>query len=221
MGNGWAYPILRSPDLTRVVGAARELLALTNPPPALVDHTAHTRTHEAARYLPALPSARLFVDVPPHLVEPARKALTPTLGESELADVRPDGTLWLMSRFTPELVAALQRLPDLPVEVASEEQPQDGPEEAFLSLVGRDRGRIYYWHGGWPAVPELDLSPSVNSGEAEIQVTIHSADIWEIHPAPDHGLYVHVGHGQRRRAQWLANSIGLDIIGPMELKDVS
>jgi hypothetical protein len=214
MGNSAAFPILRSADLYQLFGAARQLLTLADLTDGFVDLRANSRTYGLARYLPVMPSAYLDLKVPANLADSAREILAPVLDEADLAKDRDDGNLRLAPQLTADLVAALRRLPDLPVEVASVDQPIDSPVEPFLSVVGDDGGGVLWGLHFWPPVAELDLSLEPN--HAHLQLSINSVGIWATEPATGHTLYVHVHPSEECRAEWLAQSIGSRIIGPME-----
>jgi hypothetical protein len=205
MGNSRAYPVLRTGDLRAAFGAARRLLALASLAHGQVDVQAYTRTTaDLSRYLPVLPAGMFGLDVPAASVATVRDLLGPYA--DEVLNSYPD--------FTPAAVAEIGRLPDLPIMLASEDQPIGSTEERFVRVVGADRARVVWRLGGWPPVPELDLG--WQGEHAYLQLTINCSGIDCEERAAGHMLYVHVGPGEEARARWLAGRIGSSVVGPME-----
>ncbi|MEO3742189.1 hypothetical protein [Plantactinospora sp. B5E13] len=217
MSNSYAHPILRTTDLERAHALARRLVALAGRDyfvPRVRMH-AETRTHQLGRYLAAIPDGRFDLAVPGELADLARRILGPYVKPQDLQARLRDGTLWLYPVFNAESVAALGRLPELPCEVELTHQPVGTVEERFLAVIGPDPAEVVWEDVTWPPVEELELCTwEVKHGN--IQLTLNAAGVFQERPADDHTLYVHVRWGDERRAQWLAEQVGLKVIGPPE-----
>ena len=143
--------------------------------------------------------AVINVEVPAALAEQVR-ALLP--GYDGIGPWSGDGLMVTTARTDEVPLADLLR--DLP------------PLVAEVSLAGTDRATVTWWLPGWPALPQLDLLEQRK--HAHVQLTLNSRDIDELHPAPDHTVYVHVGgrEEEQRRASWLAAQVGHAVIGQPE-----
>ncbi|MGI5212128.1 hypothetical protein [Plantactinospora sp. CA-290183] len=214
MGNSRAYPVLRTADLRRAYAVARQLLALADLRWAEVSLAADTRSYEVDRYLRAFPGGLLWLTVPAELVDVAHPVLAPYVDPANLADLRFLEGVWLAPEVGAECLAALRRLPDLPVEFELPDQPVGDVEERFLPVVGADRGSVRWESTAWPPVEELDLGWQVKY--AEVQITVNSTGVDHQERSAEHTLYVHVGAEGEKRARWLADRVGLAVVGPEE-----
>lgn len=196
MSHATAYPILRTTDLTEALAKARRVLRIAD----------LSETEVFARAKLATVEELLTV----------RAALPGAWYSAEYGTVGADGEPLhgLLDEELPGDADSLARL--LPLEFTQEGQPlgalPDGYEAAFLSAVGAGPASLEWWWTRWPAVPELDLQPGAK--HAEVQIAVHSADLYCEVPADTHTLYVHVGPHEAARADWIAAQAGLHVIGP-------
>ncbi|MDI2125681.1 hypothetical protein [Yinghuangia seranimata] len=91
-------------------------------------------------------------------------------------------------------------------------------ERPILNAAGHMIASVGWWDLVWPEVPELAL-PS-RSEYSELQLMMNCAGLYRDEPAEGHRVYLHVKwttfEGDRR-AEWLAEQAGLQILGPGEL----
>ncbi|WP_405015973.1 hypothetical protein OHV05_01830 [Kitasatospora sp. NBC_00070] len=196
MSHATAYPILRTTDLTEALTEARRVLRIAD-----------------------LSETEVFAHAKLATVEellPLRAAFPGAWYSAKCGRVGADGAPFhgLPDEDLPGDADSLARL--LPLEFSQEEQPlgalPDGYEEAFLSAVGAGPASLEWWWTRWPAVPELDLPPGAK--HADVQIAVHSADLFREVPADAHTLYVHVGPHEAIRADWIAAQVGLHVVGP-------
>lgn len=102
----------------------------------------------------------------------------------------------------------------LPFTLHLESQPVGSIEETFFGVIGSGTGSIDWDFFSWPAVPELGLE--VRNKDAYVQIAINSQDVYRETPATDHTVFVHFRQGDVERAEWLAQEVGLQPIGPVE-----
>ncbi|MFI8391901.1 hypothetical protein [Streptomyces sp. NPDC085540] len=119
---------------------------------------------------------------------------------------------------------------DLPTDPASYESrllvefnPYDGTvggiEDAFTAAIGLNSGEINWRNLCWPDVPAQDLYRECTHAEVTLLFNTHTREFDE--PADVHTVLVHVRSvtidGRQRtepQARWLAERIGLTILGP-------
>ena len=159
--------------------------------------------------------AVINVEVPAALAEQVRAVLP---GYDGIGPWSGDGLMVTTARTDEVPLADLLRdLPPLVAEVSLAREPIAGADLLrWIELAGTDRATVTWWLPGWPALPQLDLLEQRK--HAHVQLTLNTRDIDELHPAPDHTVYVHVGgrEEEQRRASWLAAQIGHAVIGQPE-----
>ncbi|MFJ9519848.1 hypothetical protein ACIRPK_16495 [Kitasatospora sp. NPDC101801] len=78
--------------------------------------------------------------------------------------------------------------------------------------MGAGPASLEWWWTRWPAGPDLDLPPGAK--HAEVQIAVHSADLFREVPADAHTFHVHVGPHETDRADRIAAQVGLHVVGP-------
>ncbi|MFC9246593.1 hypothetical protein ACFT7S_22160 [Streptomyces sp. NPDC057136] len=116
-----------------------------------------------------------------------------------LAAVVPDGSVYLME--------------EVPLSVEVPEFTAEGTfEEEFVEALGDTPAWLRWDVGSWPAGP-FGYGDTEYSG---VQIAFNSRDMY-FAPPPDgakpHMLYVCVGMSDLKRAQWLAEQVGLNVLG--------
>ncbi len=186
-----ALPVLRTSDLLNAYQAVQRLLSLAIPMEKFqVSAEARALTlAEAQRMVAAFPKATVGPDDPyrPESNDEIRHMIA--AGDSR--------------------VAAL-----LPVTLILERQPVGSIEEAFFGVIGSGPASIDWDFFSWPAVPELGLE--IRNKDACVQIAINSRDVYRDVSAPDHTVFIHFREGDVARAEWLAQQVGLQPIGPVE-----
>ncbi|MEW1681761.1 hypothetical protein [Streptomyces sp. NPDC093594] len=132
----------------------------------------------------------------------------------------------------PPLVAGLAG-PDLPTDPAVYEGrlpvtceldhlPIGKIEDAFAAAIGLSRGWINWEWLCWPDAPELDFLGERKHAEVSLLFNTRTRELDE--PADDHTVLLHVRSGcidgrqvREPYAHWLAEQVGLTVIGPGEL----
>jgi hypothetical protein len=217
VSNSQAFPIALTTRLDEARQSIARLLGLAEAGDISVTLRAISDTHLALqRYIAAMPSASFAAEVPPELASHARHLLQPLAGHRQLAADDGGFTVFLDAAASA-VVAVLESLPPIPVEVDLHTLPLDDFESSWLDVVGTDRASVLWRLAGWPAVPELGLP--ANHKHAHIELTINASDIDELTPTPgQHTVYIHTGGWQSEepRAQWLAHAVGHTVIGPPE-----
>lgn len=183
----------------------------------MMEVEAFTRTHIGLpRFLTALHGGWLELVVPAiaashawDLLASPRDALFPQC--IDYWSWKEDGDVELLMDLTEVTVAALARLPDLPVKLTMEHEQIGSVEDQFLAAVDTDLANILWWVGSWPAVPKLALDGQANY--VGIELVMNGEGIEERVPRDDHTLYVHVPSREDARVQWLAEFVGQTVIG--------
>ncbi|MGW8361849.1 hypothetical protein ACWGK1_14905 [Streptomyces wedmorensis] len=191
MSTSNALPILRTPDLLKAHQAVQRLLSLAIPMDKFqVSTEARALTlAEAQNMVAAFPKATVSPDDP----------------------YRPEscGEIRRMVSAGDPWVAAL-----LPVTLHLEGQPVGSIEETFFGVIGSGPGSIDWDFFSWPAVPELGLE--IRNKDAHVQIAINSQGVYQDAPSTDHTVFIHFREGDVARAEWLAQQVGLQPIGPVE-----
>ncbi|MFA3877024.1 hypothetical protein ABS735_25595 [Streptomyces sp. MMCC 100] len=110
----------------------------------------------------------------------------------------------------------------LPVECELYDVPVGSAEDAFAAATGSNAGEVN-WNGlCWPDAPELDFFGESKHAEVTLLLNTRTRELDE--PADDHTVLVHVRSvgvdGRQARepyAHWLAEQVGLTVIGPGQL----
>ncbi|MEV6002175.1 hypothetical protein AB0M25_23605 [Streptomyces griseomycini] len=91
-------------------------------------------------------------------------------------------------------------------------QPYGRLEDRFVAVVGQCPGTLVWSRVRWPAVPSLNLPAEGEYGH--VSISINSRHLHWDEPALDHTVHIHDRKGSVLRAQWIAEQVGLDLIGP-------
>ncbi|MDX3226216.1 hypothetical protein [Streptomyces sp. ME19-01-6] len=91
-------------------------------------------------------------------------------------------------------------------------QPLGRLEDCFVAVAGKCPATVVWSRVGWPEVPALHLP--AEEEYAHVSVSINSRQLHWDEPAPDHTVHIHDRKGGSLRAQWLADQVGLYLIGP-------
>ena len=193
MSSSSAYPVLRSTDLRAAFAAARRLLALITPMDRFhVNAQARAGTFdEAQRLLAALPGAHVSPE-------------DPTRPESR-AELR-------------RMIASGGDLPAgcLPVTVLFDQAAAGSIEDAFIAAIGDAPASVDWDWFLWPSVPALDLGPDGRNSHLRLDINGWPPGSGTASLTGEHVLYVHVRENDVERAQWLAEQVGLRVLGPSE-----
>ncbi|MFJ8982998.1 hypothetical protein [Streptomyces sp. NPDC102282] len=110
----------------------------------------------------------------------------------------------------------------LPVTCEFDDLPIGGIEDVFAAAIGPSRGWINWEWLCWPDAPELDFLGERKHAEVSLLFNTGTRELDE--PADDHTVLLHVRSvcidGSQVRepyAHWLAEQVGLTVIGPGEL----
>ncbi|MET9425849.1 hypothetical protein ABZY06_35070 [Streptomyces sp. NPDC006540] len=206
MSNDVAYPVFRTPDLALALGTARRLMEF--------GRSAHSKVSVAAELCSVAEVRRLGKELPHGWFR----------GQEEYDEF--DG---VPLEDLPALVVGVQGpgLPAdpaayegrLPVECELRDLPVGSIEDAFTAAVGPNRGEINWDVLCWPDAPEVGFHGESKHAEVTLLFNTRTRDLDE--PADDHTVLVHVRSvsvdGRQMRepyAQWLAEQVGLTVIGP-------
>ncbi|MEV0174177.1 hypothetical protein AB0I00_24040 [Streptomyces sp. NPDC050803] len=102
-----------------------------------------------------------------------------------------------------------------PMFVSWTAQPVGKLEDLFAAAVGKCPATLVWSRLRWPAVPALRLP--AEDEHAHVSLSANSRQLHWDEPAPDHTVYIHDRQGSYLRPQWLAEQIGLHLIGPPRL----
>ncbi|MFF3014745.1 hypothetical protein [Streptomyces sp. NPDC057939] len=206
MSDDIAYPVFRTPDVVLALGAARRLMEFGRCEYSEVSVCAMLGSvAEVRRVAKALPAA-LF------------------RGHEEAWEF--EGMSW---EEHPALVLGV-RGPDLPsdpsayegrlpVECELRDLPVGSIEDAFTAAIGSNSGEINWEHLAWPDAPEAGFHGESKHAEVTLLLNTGTRDLDD--RTDEHTVLVHVrsssfGGRQMREpyAHWLAEQVGLAVIGP-------
>lgn len=98
----------------------------------------------------------------------------------------------------------------LPVQVFDWSRPQECAEP-FVEALGPDSSAAVRWDlDAWRPVPEAGLC-EISQKYAYLTLSVHSRDLYQEEPAPDHTVHVHVRDrdgDHTDRVHWLAGQVG-------------
>ncbi|MEV7174146.1 hypothetical protein AB0O18_31175 [Streptomyces sp. NPDC093224] len=209
MSDDVAYPVFRTPDLALALSTARRLMEFGRRPCSQVSVAAQlSSVAEVRRLGERLPGGRF---------------------EGYARYDEFDGVPW---DEQPVLVIGVDGA-DLPADPAAYEGrfpvacelrslPVGSIEDAFTAAIGRNRGEVHWDELYWPDAPEVGLHGESKHAEVTLLCNTLTRDLDE--PADEHIVLVHVrsarvGGRQLREpyARWLAEQVGLTVIGPGRL----
>ncbi|MFE2289522.1 hypothetical protein ACFXDJ_35790 [Streptomyces sp. NPDC059443] len=187
MGNTRAFPVLRTKDLPKALAAARGLLRLADLSNTTVNVYGQAGSQEQLlRMVAALPA------------------------EACIRSADEKGPIaWYTAEEIPGIPAE-----DYPMEVSVEDQPLGAMDEsALLETVNTGLpGSLEWWDTPWPEVPELGLLREMKY--ADVQISVYCRGLFRDEPSPDHTVHVHIRGNGDARVEWLAEQVGLSVIGP-------
>ncbi|MGW2564381.1 hypothetical protein ACWCXB_35315 [Streptomyces sp. NPDC001514] len=206
MSNDIAYPVFRTPDPALALSTARRLMEFGRCEYSEVSMYAELRSiAEVRRVAKELPGGWFR-------------------GQEEYGEF--DG---VPLEDQPALVVGVQGsgLPAdpsayegrLPVECELRDLPVGSTEDAFTAAIGPNVGEINWESLCWPDAPELGFLGESKHAEVTLLLNTRTRELDE--PAADHTVLVHVRSvsvdGRQMResyARWLAEQVGLTVIGP-------
>ncbi|MGV9318485.1 hypothetical protein [Streptomyces sp. NPDC003660] len=98
----------------------------------------------------------------------------------------------------------------LPIQVFDWCRPMDRAEP-FIEALGPDSAAVIRWDlDSWRAVPEAGLA-QISQKYAYLTLSVHSLDLYQEEPSPDHTVHVHVQDRDGDhvdRVHWLAGQVG-------------
>ncbi|MGR6320326.1 hypothetical protein Q2K19_24235 [Micromonospora soli] len=205
MGNSAVYRIHTGDDLGVAYAMAQRLLAHRSigcrcPQDAL--GRAETNTHDLGRYLGIGP-AYVSLSIPARLLGQLRDVLEPHLPPDDRPSQHRDGSGYLITDMTTEVVAALRQLPPIGAMVSTPEYPLPSTSaDAVLAAAGTNPAWIS-WQTCWPS----------EHNRCGFELAINGAELWHA-PAPaGHSVYVHVHPAQPELAHALAAAVGGQVMG--------
>ncbi|MFF3689123.1 hypothetical protein [Streptomyces sp. NPDC002187] len=209
MSNDIAYPVFRTPDPALALSTARRLVEFG------------CREHSDVCVYAELPSVAEAQRVAKELPQGWFR------GREEYGEF--DG---VPLEDQPALVVGVQGpgLPvdpaayegRLPVECELDDQPVGSIEDVFTAAIGPNRGWINWEMLCWPDAPEVGFYGESKHAEVTLLFNTPTRELDE--PADGHTVLVHVRSvsidGRQIRepyAYWLAEQVGLTVIGPGQL----
>ncbi|MEU4345650.1 hypothetical protein AB0H00_31105 [Nocardia sp. NPDC023852] len=187
VGNSYAFPAFRTPDVDEALRVVNQLLELADTSQLELDFDiAVTSTRTLTRLLALLPEADWWC------IDPGQEeqVLSPSSqrGDDPYTSLPIHFQHWCVPpEYLPPILAA----------------------------VGSEMAAIRWDFTAWPAVPELKLDSSGKC--AYITVSINARTIWPDESSPDHTVHIHAAEFYPERATWLAAQVGLEIIGDPEM----
>jgi hypothetical protein len=204
MGNSAVYRIHTGDDLDAAYAMAQRLLALAwtgcGCPKDILAHV-ETDTRGLDRYVSIGPDVSLTI--PAALLQRTWSVLEPWLSPHERPSIGRDGSAYLITDLTTEVVAALRQVPPIRAKVLTHEHPLPNDlADTVLAAVDTDPASIS-WDVCWPG----------NHTRTGFQLGINGVGLWHT-PAPaGHSLYVHVHPARPELAHDLAATVGGQVLG--------
>ncbi|MEX0173194.1 hypothetical protein [Streptomyces sp. LMG1-1-1.1] len=207
MSNDIAYPVFRSPDPVLALSMARRLMEFGRCEHADVSLYAEFHSVDEVR--------RGAKELPEGWFRGQEH-------DGEFDDRVPfeDRPAWLVGVRGPGLPTGPTAYEGrLPVEYESLNQAVDSVEDAFTAAIGPSVGEINWQNLFWPDAPEIGFRGE--SKHAEVTLLLNTSTRTYNEPAGDQTVLVHVrsadSDGRQLRepyAHWLAEQVGLTVIGP-------
>ncbi|WP_405114429.1 hypothetical protein OG559_09635 [Micromonospora sp. NBC_01405] len=205
MGNSAVYRIHTSDDLDVAYAMAERLLghrSIGCRCPQDVSAQAETNTHDLGRYLSIRP-VFVSLSIPARLLGQVRDVLEPHLPPDDRPSQYRDGSGYLITDMTTEVVAALRQLPPIGAEVSTPEYPLPTTSADTVLAVANTEPASISWHTCWPN----------EHNRSGFELAINGAELWHA-PAPaGHSVYVHVHPSQSKLAHDLAAAVGGQVMG--------
>ncbi|MFI0012838.1 hypothetical protein [Streptomyces globisporus] len=209
MSNDVAYPVFRTSDLGLALSTARRLMEFGRREDSRVTAYAELcSVAEVQRVARELPQGQYAGDLDYREVDGVPREQWPPL------------VAGLAGSDLPTDPAAYDGR--LPVTCELDYLPIGRIEDAFAAAIGPSRGWINWEWLCWPDAPELDFFGERKHAEVSLLFNTRTRELDE--PADDHTVLLHVRSvsidGRQVRepyAHWLAEQVGLTVIGPGEL----
>ncbi|WP_133900203.1 hypothetical protein [Streptomyces sp. KS 21] len=199
MSNGVSYPVFRTSNPAAALALARRLLTLGEREYAQVSVDAELCTvTEVLRLRGSLPDAWFRTENDDFWLR----------DPNERAELRFEFHAPELSEKTGEL------LPLLPLWVSMLDQPVGSVEDEFTALVGANYGWIRWDQAIWPEVPELGYGGRVEHDGVTLVFNCDAAGTDRQVGTHTVCVDVHRTHDAQRYAAWLAERVGLSVIGP-------
>lgn len=205
VGNSAVFRIHTSDDLEVAYAMSQRLLGQRSIGcrcPQDASARAETNTHDLDRYLGIEP-AFVSLSIPARLLGQVRDILEPYLPPDNRPSQHRDGSGYLFTDMTTEVVAALRQLPPISAEVSTPEHPLPTTSaDTILTVANTDPASIS-WRTCWPS----------EHNRCGFELAINGAELWHT-PAPaGHSVYVHVHPTQPELAHDLAVAVGGQVMG--------
>ncbi|MEU1223035.1 hypothetical protein [Streptomyces microflavus] len=209
MSNDIAYPVFRTSDLGLALSTARRLMEFGRREDSRVTAYAELcSVAEVQRVARELPQGQYAGDFDHREVGGVPREQWPPL------------VAGLAGRDLPTDPAVYEGR--LPVTCELDDLPIGRIEDVFAAAIGPSRGWINWEWLCWPDAPELDFLGERKHAEVSLLFNTRTRELDE--PADDHTVLLHVRSvcidGRQVRepyAHWLAEQVGLTVIGPGEL----
>jgi hypothetical protein len=207
MGNSAVYRIHTSDDLDAAHAMARRLLAHTSTGcgcPQEVSADAETNSHELDRYLGIASALMVSLSIPAYLVDQVRNVLEPHLPTDDRQPVPArDGSAYLVTYMTTEVVAALRQMPPISADVSTSHHPLPNTlADALIAAANTDPASIS-WRTCWPS----------EHNRCGFELAINGAELWHAPTPPGHSLYIHVHPWEPQLAHDLAAAVAGQVMG--------
>ncbi|MEU1081599.1 hypothetical protein ABZ368_15365 [Streptomyces sp. NPDC005908] len=209
MSNDVAYPVFRTSDLGLALSTARRLMEFGRREDSRVTAYAELcSVAEVQRVARELPQGQYAGDFDYREVDGVPREQWPPLVAGLAGPDLPTDPAVYEGR--------------LPVTCELDHLPIGKIEDAFAAAIGLSRGWINWEWLCWPDAPELDFLGERKQAEVSLLFNTRTRELDE--PADDHTVLLHVRSvcidGRQVRepyAHWLAEQVGLTVIGPGEL----
>ncbi|MCX4775344.1 hypothetical protein [Streptomyces sp. NBC_01264] len=206
MSNDIAYPVFCTPDLALALSTARHLMEFGRREYSEVSVSVQ---------LPSVAEVRRVAEELPGVWFQGQEECGEFEGVS--FEDQPALVVGVQATGLPADPSAYEGR--LPVECSLVDQPVDSIEDAFAATIGANIGEICWASLCWPDAPEAGFAGESKHAEVTLLLNTRTRDL-DL-PADDHTVLVHIRsalfNGRQTRepyAHWLAEQVGLTIIGP-------
>ncbi|GAA3495632.1 hypothetical protein GCM10019016_027320 [Streptomyces prasinosporus] len=141
----------------------------------------------------------------------ARVSSVPTA--TALMALLPDADWWAEGDRKGSSEAGDDPLAHLPVRMRNWALPPD-LVDPLVKATGGAPATVRWDFSGWPEAPEVGLGVGGCRG-AFVTLCLNAHDLDLEEPATDHTVFVHVKQIEAERAPWLAEQVGLQVIGDL------
>lgn len=206
MSNDIAYPVFRTPDPALALSTARRLMEFGHSEHS--DVCVYTELHSVAEV------RRVAKELPEGWFRGWEE-----YGEFDGVPLEDQPALVVGVKGPGLPIDPAAYAGRLPVECALDDLPVGSIEDSFTAAIGPNIGWINWEMLCWPDAPELGLHGESKHAEVTLLFNTPTRELDE--PADDHTVLVHIRSAvfdgiQTREpyAHWLAEQVGLTVIGP-------